>query len=64
MALSPEQKWSKQVISYVFHALTTPAELLEDDQPSLWQAAELNDTTNKAKVMAWSKRKQEAGSLF
>lgn len=28
------------------------AELLGDEQHGVWQAAELNDTTNKAKVMA------------
>lgn len=28
------------------------AELLEDEQHSVWQAVELSDTTNKAKVMA------------
>lgn len=40
------------------------AELLEDDQHSVWQAAELNDTTNKAKAMAWSKHEQEARPFF
>lgn len=40
------------------------AELMEDEQHSVWQAAELNDTMNKAKVMAWSKHEEEARSLF